>query len=304
MTKYFCFAILSFISFLAFPQSFKKIEKDADTYLKIGAYQSAIPLYERLLTADENDAQVNFKLGLCLLETLDHADALDHIKRSYDRDPQVHEDIEYYLGRAYQLNYKFEEAMSYYSAYQENSANEDLNRNIDRKLEECRIGDYMYKNPVKANIKNIGSTINTEFDEYAPIVSPDESMLVFTSRRNTSTGGKRTSDGKYFEDIYQTFYVNGKWTVPKNMGKPVNTNNHDAAVSMSTEGDLLFIYYDQGGGDIYYSVYEDQEWSVPFPLNRKINTGSYETHASLSADRKLLFLPPIVQGGMEVLIYT
>ena len=297
MTNFFCFAICLFLSIGSIAQSFKKVEKNADAYFQVKSYHAAIPLYQQLLEALPNDPQISFKLGLSYLETLDHQEALKYILAAYESDPAVDQDIYYYLGRVYQLNYLFQNALEYYSIYLTSGGNEELKRKINRKIEECRTGEYMYNNPVKANIKNIGSTINTEFDEYSPIVSPDESMMVFTSRRNTSTGGRQTSDGKYFEDVYQTFFVNGKWTIPKNIGKPVNTNNHDAAVSLSSDGRLMFLYYDQGGGDIFYSEYEGQEWSVPFPLNRKINTGSYETHASLSSDGKLLFFTSDRSGG-------
>jgi outer membrane protein OmpA-like peptidoglycan-associated protein len=122
-------------------------------------------------------------------------------------------------------------------------------------------------------------------------------MMVFTSRRKNSTGGKVTLDGDYFEDIYQTFHINGAWTVPKNIGKPINTPNHDAAVSMTADGKIIFIYYDVGGGDIYYSRFEYQEWSEPYPLSKKINTGNYETHASLSSDGMNLYFTSDRPGG-------
>jgi hypothetical protein len=71
--------------------------------------------------------------------------------------------------------------------------------------------------PIAMEVKNIGKTINSAFPEYAPVISADESVLIFTSRRNTSTGGKIAEDGGFFEDIYISYNINGEWTEPKSI---------------------------------------------------------------------------------------
>lgn len=48
--------------------------------------------------------------------------------------------------------------------------------------------------------------------------------------------------------------VLNKWTEPKPIDA-LNTNSHDAAIAMSPDGQMLFIYKDDGitHGDIYVS---------------------------------------------------
>jgi hypothetical protein len=55
--------------------------------------------------------------------------------------------------------------------------------------------------PINVKIQNLGDSINSEFPDYSPVLSADESSLIYTTRRNTGTGGERLQDGQYYEDI-------------------------------------------------------------------------------------------------------
>ena len=59
-------------------------------------------------------------------------------------------------------------------------------------------------------------------------------MLLFTSRRAGSTGGM-DKDGKYDEDLWycDKDTSTGKWSAPKNFGKPVNTKNNNGIVILA-----------------------------------------------------------------------
>jgi outer membrane protein OmpA-like peptidoglycan-associated protein len=68
---------------------------------------------------------------------------------------------------------------------------------------------------------------------------------------------------------------------------------------------VLFVYYEQGGGDIYTSLLEGGQWTKPVPLNKNINTPFWETSASMSADGKRLFFTSSRPGGLgELDIYV
>lgn len=65
------------------------------------------------------------------------------------------------------------------------------------------------QDPKNFKIENIGSTINTEFDEYSPVVTLDESAIFFTTRRlrkdSSNAGILSVQDGKYYEDVYVSY---------------------------------------------------------------------------------------------------
>lgn len=67
--------------------------------------------------------------------------------------------------------------------------------------------------------QNVGSPINTEYDEDAPFLGADGITFFFASNNNQSMGG--------FDILYSSLDENGKFSVPQNMGYPVNTTDDD-----------------------------------------------------------------------------
>src|SRR5690606_35149891 len=156
-----------------------------------------------------------------------------------------------YLGIANQFNHNFEKAIENYQNYKGSITDKEEIKKVDRRIYECRNGLEFIANPVPVKIENLGPAINTSFPEYAPVISADDSTLIFTSRRPGSTGGITDQSGMYFEDLYVSKKTPEGWAKPQNLGFPVNTTSHEASVGFSPDGNQLFIYKDNGNGDIY-----------------------------------------------------
>lgn len=92
---------------------------------------------------------------------------------------------------------------------------------------------------------NMGSSINTEFNEATPVLSPDENYLFFSSEGHNSMGG------------YDVFYVNLTGN-PKvvNLGYPINTpdNNLFYCPENNWKSGYISVYNKKGLGqkDIYH----------------------------------------------------
>jgi len=96
------------------------------------------------------------------------------------------------------------------------------------------------------NVKNLGGTINSSFDEDAPFITADGKVMFFSSTGHNSTGGY---------DIFRSDFKNGKWGTPYNIGKPVNTNLDDKYYWVSADGQRGYYSSERKGGyglqDIY-----------------------------------------------------
>ena len=147
--------------------------------------------------------------------------------------------------------------------------------------------------------RSVGPEINSSYPDYGPVISADESVMMFTSRRdNTTGGGIAPDDQMYFEDVYISHNTDGKWSPATNMGKPVNTDNHDATVGLSADGQKLFIYLgNKGRGDLFECELKGIAWGKPESLKSNINTDSHEPSASLSADGNTLYFVSDRSGG-------
>ncbi len=267
-------------------------------------YNLALPLYQKANTFNPNNALLNYKIGVCFLNSAWKQKALAHLEKAYNLNPNVGANIHDYLGQAYHINMDWDKAIKEFQTYKAQIKSEDKEAlaAVEKKINECRTGIELVKTPVLVFIDNAGPEINSQYPDYAPVITADESIMMFTSRRdNTSGGGVDPFDQLYYEDIYISTGENGKWSPAKNMGKPVNTENrHDATVAISADGQKLFIYLDdmtRGSGNIYECEQKGITWTKPEKLNDNINTKFHENSASLSADGNTLYFISNKDGG-------
>jgi Tol biopolymer transport system component len=83
-----------------------------------------------------------------------------------------------------------------------------------------------------AKAVKLGDAINTEHREFDPYISPDESILIFTSGRPEGLGSG---------DLYISFKdEKGEWTKAKNMGDIINTAGSEYCPMISPDGKYLF----------------------------------------------------------------
>ncbi len=92
--------------------------------------------------------------------------------------------------------------------------------------------------------ENLGSTVNTIWDDSEPFIAPDESYLIFSSNLPGGYGTK---------DLYISFRTaNSGWTAPKNMGYLVNSGQFDYWPMVSPDGKYLFYNSMRDEGMIFW----------------------------------------------------
>ena len=67
--------------------------------------------------------------------------------------------------------------------------------------------------------ENLGPVINTLYNEETPFLSQDDRTLFFSSRGHFNMGG--------YDIFYSTLLPNGEWSVPLNVGYPINSTDDD-----------------------------------------------------------------------------
>lgn len=269
-----------------------------------GGMKQALDFYLKVYQYVPNNAMLNYKIGNCYLHSIQRVKSLEYLKKAYSLNPTIQPDIVYLLARSYHYNADFDKAIEYYTKYRNQLSPSQLQqkrKDIDKKIQECNNGKELVKNPVRVFIDNLGPNINTNAPEYSPLISADESMLLFTSRRpDTYGGGIDPEDNLYFEDIYVSYNDGKRWSVAKNLGKPLNTKNNDATVGLAPDGTQLFTFNGKiNNGDIYVSKLKGSEWTAPDdkPMKKYINTEYHETSASFSFDGKTMYFVSDREGG-------
>lgn len=293
--------IFSFLllSLCGFAQNVKTYMAEGDLLYGKKKYKSAVQAYQKALAINPDDAQVNFKLGLAYLYSDTKSKAATFIDKAYRLKPTIDNRIDYYLGIAFQNTNDFKRAVEHFESFKKTNPN--VSSIADDLITACLLADSLAQNELNVVIENLGQVVNTTQEEYSPIISSDGNMLIFTSNRGEAIKGKPHS-----EDIYVTYKKSGAWGEPKKLGPTINTEENDAAASLSPDGKTMFLYYELNNGDIYMSTFEGNDWTKPVPLNKNINTSQFwETCASVSPDGKKLYFTSNRTGGYgELDIYV
>ena len=256
-----------------------------------GGYMKALEYYLKANQFNPDNALLNYKIGTCYIESTQREKSLEYFQKALKLNSHIAGDIHYKLGGALHLNLKFDEAIKEYNKYKQSLSPKDLaakRARIQKRIDECNVGKKLVKHPARVFIDNVGPNINSPYSDYSPLITADESMMIFTSRREGTTGGAISDDdGKYREDIYESYKENGEWTAAKNMGKPLNTDDNDATIGLSSDGQKLFTFRE---GDILVSELDGDVWTKPRDKElKKVNTEYHESAASFSFDGKTMY---------------
>ncbi len=296
--SYFISFILFFTSYFSFSQAFTdpRVAKD---YFKHKNYRAAIPEFEKLIKQEPDDPENYHHLGICFLQTnIDKSKAIQPLERAVkfaNAEPETYFD----LGWAYQLNYKFDDAIKMYKKYKPLESDIAKASKADRQIETCITARELMKHPVEVTFQNLGKEINSEFADYYPFAAKDESFIVFTSRRKGNVGGEEEFDGLFPSDIWIAEKTGGSLGKAKNAGGIINSSYDEEAVGLSDDGKSMFIYLDQIDkfGDIFMAERKSKAFQKAIKLGTNVNSSSLETAASISADGYSLFFSSAMDGG-------
>jgi Tol biopolymer transport system component len=87
--------------------------------------------------------------------------------------------------------------------------------------------------------ENLGSAINTEFDEYEPLIAPDQSFLIFMAARRPD-GIARSGD------LFISYRQDGSWTKATNLGNEINSPREEYSPVISPDGKYFFFSSTRG----------------------------------------------------------
>ena len=96
-------------------------------------------------------------------------------------------------------------------------------------------------------IIDLGETVNTKKFEVSPFLAEDNKTLYFSSNGHEGFGGA---------DIFVTYRIGDdwtKWTIPLNLGEPINSADFDAYFTM---GNNLDIFFTSDRNDIHSNIFQ------------------------------------------------
>lgn len=273
--------------------------KQADRYFQDQDFASAYPLYSQLLSIYPKNPDYNYRLGVCMLFSIEDKEKPFKYLEFAVKDPSTDKTVLYYMGRACHLNYRFDEAISYYVKFKQEGPKSDLKKVVDRDIEACNNGKLLLKNLTDLNVLEKKEVDRAEFFRSYDLASlggkllakPEEfqtpldkkmkdNSVIFLAQNNTqivySSYGK---DGKNGKDIYAvTKQFNGEWSEPVSLGESINTPYDEDFPMLHPSGKILYFcskgHNSMGGYDLFRSTLDERthKWSSPQNLDFAINT--------------------------------
>ncbi len=129
--------------------------------------------------------------------------------------------------------------------------------------------DYLLAQNREFMVVPLSDSINSEYDEQAPVLSPDGNILYFTRSKHPLNIGGRKDPGDIWFSIKDP---EGKWSKPENMGEPWNNSQYNALIGMDGNAFYLIGHYIPDDKKpktkgISVSYYSNGRWTFPEPLD-------------------------------------
>jgi outer membrane protein OmpA-like peptidoglycan-associated protein/tetratricopeptide (TPR) repeat protein len=255
-------------------------------------YDDAINELKKAINEDGKFIEAHVQLGdLYLLKRM-YEEAIPHFKAAIKINPDDNALIYFKLAQSELNDAKYTDALADFQKYLSLPGIQDTRRSLTEKLiADCNFSIHAIQHPVPFKPVNMGPEINTAADEYIPVTTADESLLIFTRKINNN------------EDFYKSVKADGKWQTAIPLSRQINTPDfNEGSQAMSQDGNYLFFTGCNrpdglGRCDIYISQKKGDDWSKPFDLNPPVNTAGWESQPSISADGRTLYFVSNRKGG-------
>ncbi|MBL4651916.1 MAG: hypothetical protein JKY53_03485 [Flavobacteriales bacterium] len=228
-------------------------------------YEGALIAYEELYTENPDNLIVQYRIGQVHYKLRDYVSAVKFMGMAIEKEPEVDKEAFYEYTKALHRIGKFDEAQTqleiYWKTLKASEGSPAIPNEVPQeesllaaklgKAENDRVKEVILmnkgltfakqaiENPYQVTIDNMGTDINSSFDDYGASISANEKTIIFTARRPDTKGGAADpNDGKYMEDIYIAEWneEEGKWNKAETIKGRLNTEYHDACLSIRLMG--------------------------------------------------------------------
>jgi hypothetical protein len=312
-------------------QSMEQIKKQAEKLYEDEEFDEAYKYYSQLVSNFPKDPEYNYRLGVCMIYSEpDKKKCLTYLKQASLNKSDTPKDLFFYLGKAYHINYLFDDAIKSYNEFKSTaSASLQKKLQVDKEIRACNNGKKLLSNlpnlEIKAkkqlneadyfrtyDLKTIGGRLLSKPEEFRSSIDKkkkEKSIVYYPKNSSTvfySSYGQTPETGK---DIYMITKTDKGFVNPQKI-TTINSEFDEDYPFLHPNGKTLYFaskgFNSMGGYDIFKSTFDENSrtWGAPenlqFPINSPDDdylfvTDSLEQNATFSTGRQS---PP---GKIDVL---
>jgi len=277
------------------------VKESSLSHFNQGHFRSALSGFRALLESQEDDPLYSYYTGRCLLELNEDLDeAIELLYGASKRSDFP--DAVFYLGRAYHLNYNFQDARKYYEKYEMTASRQDRkNHRVKHLISTCRSGSEITATYNPYEVMNVTFMDLSDSLQYTQVKMKGGELKLKPEAYFQADEDPHALTGLMFfpknpvrgDYLYFSGYARSKkdgaqiFRVRKGAGK--TWGDPEEVVSLNSPGDEILPYFDPiendlyfasdgrlgiGGFDLYRSHYdmERDQWTDPVNLGFPVNS--------------------------------
>jgi len=264
-------------------------------------FEERLKFLRNALEEDAEYVEANYEMGMMQVSLAKGNQTTfkpseKYLKKAVDACPGQYPVAYYYLGLIAFGGDDFENAAKYMDQFLKNPGDklkEEDYKKAEEILKKAKFFEQIYKNKVAFEPKLLKSICTYE-DEFLPMLSPDNEILLFTHRYMKQ--GKESLTPKQIEELSISKKAGTEFSKPLPMEKPFNRGDNYGGVTFTLDNKRLYITSCKPNKkgymncDIFTSIWNGSEWSELENLGPNVNTeDGWEAQPSLSSDGKTLF---------------
>jgi tetratricopeptide (TPR) repeat protein len=244
---------LSPVLFYAQEEAATKVTPDAAaSKMKVGNYEDALVDYLQLLNTEPRNELYNYNAGICYLNTNSNkAKAVPYLEIVTRKDKYNHE-ADYLLARAYHYAGRYDDAIKMYENYKIYLSKQSKSNDVDvnNQIQYCQNAKELVKFPVNVTFQSLGNNVNSEYDDYFPFVTANESVIYFNTKR-PEKNAEKLENGQFANSIYYSKVNNGQYSKASNAVAVINTGSSKMEIiGLSANGDVMLLSNSTSSGKL------------------------------------------------------
>lgn len=233
-------------------------QEDLETRKALAKDLIAFSKFSEALTVLRNDRELRlrdkegrFLIAVCLYQVNDLNEAEDLLVQQIEEEKAPYAECWLFLGKIFHARHQFSEAARYYKIYlRRTSAQHPNRRMVLDEIRRCANGLRQQYSDNRVFVESLGPDVNTPYDEFGAIPSPNfQTRLYFSARRPGNIGGPRTPQGKvdqrygtYYSDIYSASNEAGRWGGVQSLHHLLNSPQHEAILDFNQDGSVMYFF--------------------------------------------------------------
>ncbi len=276
----------------------------AQNFVNKGMFTKAEKQLRHTIKLKGNFAVAHRELGRVYLELDKFDEAAKSLEKSFDLDPNISRAAYFECGEAYFQLRNIHKALHYFEYYKSLKGGKYTNAKRETGLEaeydellsirkkNCIFISDMgkIKEPEQMPV-NLGSSINSDSDEYLPTITTGGGRLIFTRNK-----------GGINENIMTSSFDGQRWSGARAFDKNVNTHGNEGMAKFATNGREFYFAGcnrpDSEGGCDLYKAYVDMFGQVEQVSHlHGINSGSWDSQPCITCQGEAVYFSSTREGG-------